>query len=107
MKFFFKPLFTFFLRTPLINLSNMDNFPIEIFWGMLGIEPGTTGWLAAPQSNKIVERPWETNGISKPVLVKRWGWQALNPAAVGPLGGGALSDLDADGDDDDNDGGED
>ena len=39
----FKPLPTFLQAALLINLSNIENFSSDIFWGMLGIKPGAAG----------------------------------------------------------------
>ena len=38
-----KPLSTFLLAAPIINLNNMDNFFLWKFLGMLGIEPRAAG----------------------------------------------------------------
>ena len=49
----FKPLSTFLLPAPLINLSNINNFSSEIILGMRGIKPWGAGWEASmlPQCN--------------------------------------------------------
>ena len=43
----FKPLSTFLLPAPLINLSKIDHFSFQIYFGMLGIKPGAAGWEAS------------------------------------------------------------
>ena len=64
--YMFKPLSTFLLPGPLINLSIIDNFSAEFFLGMLGIEPwgllgekqvryATPGFISSLGWNRIEE----------------------------------------------------